>query len=162
MIDKAPSLKAGASVISLGENNKQEVEQQIQEAASENNSGDRVEGDPSTQEATDGSSEKEPKKTEETLEETREAKVDSEADKLKAETAPSEAPRIAATLTAEPEEQEQPKRPARAVEAPAPAPATISRSASVASEAQPLARAATPLYWRRLTARYMSVGPQPS
>jgi hypothetical protein len=150
-------------VISLGENNKQEAERQIQEATSENSSGDRAEGDPPTQEATDGSSEKEPKKTEETLEETRKAKVDSEADKVKAETPPSEAPRIAAALTAEPEEQEQPKRPQRAVEAPAPAPpATISRSASVASEAQPLARATTPLYWRRLTARYMTVGPQPS
>jgi hypothetical protein len=151
-------------VISLVENNKQEFEQQIQEATSEaNRSGERVEGDPSVQEATGESSEKEPKQTEET----RETKVDSEAGKVKTETAPNEVPSIAATFTAEPEEQEQTKKPERAERAeradqvPAP-PAAISRTASVASEAQPQARPTTPLYWRRLTARYMSVGPQPS
>lgn len=148
-------------MISLVENNKQEVEQQTQEATSETNrSGERVEGDPSVQEATGESSEKEPKQAEET----RETKVDSEADKVKTETAPREAPSIAATFTAEPEEQEptkKPERTERADQVPAP-PAAVSRSASIASEAQPQARPTTPLYWRRLTARYMSVGPQPS
>ena len=139
--------KAGASVVSLEENNKQEAEQQIQEPTSENSSGDRVEEDRPS-ESKGESSEKESKKTEETPE-----------TKVKAETAPSDAPRIANTLTEEPEAQEQSKKPERADGASAPA--TISRSSSVAQESQPPARA-TPLYWRRLTARYMSVGPQPS
>jgi len=147
--------KAGASVVSLGENNKQEVEQQTQEATSENMSGDRVEEDHPS-ESKDGTSEKESKKTEE---ETRETGADLGADKVKAETAPSDRPHIASSLTEEPEAQEQSKKPEPADEASA-AP-TISRSASVASEPQAPARA-TPLYWRRLTSRYMSVGPQPS
>ena len=158
-IDKTQPSKAGASVISLGEKNKQEVEPQVQEATSENTSGDRVEED-STSESKDGTSEKESKKTEE---ETRETGADLGADKVKAETASSDAPRIANALTEEPEAQEESKKPERADEASAP-PAAVSRTASVASaaqEPQPPARA-TPLYWRRLTARYMSVGPQPS
>lgn len=149
--------KAGASVASLGENNKQEVEQQAQEATSENTSGDRAEDHPS--ESKDGTSEKESKKT---GEEARETGADLGADKVKAETASNDAPRIANALTAEPEAQEESKKSERAVEASAPT--TVSRTASVASAAQdpqPPARAA-PLYWRRLTARYMSVGPQPS
>ena len=156
-IDKSQPPKAGASVVSLGgENNKQEVEQQTQEATSENVSGDRVEEDRPS-ESKDGTSEKESKKTEE---ETRETVADLGADKVKAETA--DAPRIANTLTEEPEAQEQTKKPERADEVSAPP--TNSRTASVSSlaqEPQPPARA-TPLYWRRLTARYMSVGPQPS
>jgi hypothetical protein len=157
-IDKTQPSKAGASVVSLGEKNKQEVEQQTQEATSENLSGDRVEEDHPS-ESKDGTSEKESKKTEE---ETRETGDDLGADKAKAETAPSDGPRIASALTEEPEAQEESKKPERADEASAPAP--VSRTASVASvaqEPQPPARA-TPLYWRRLTARYMSVGPQPS
>jgi hypothetical protein len=153
-IDKSQPPKAGASVVSLGENNKQEVEQQVQEATS----GDRVEEDHPS-ESKDGTSEKESKKTEE---ETRETGADLGADKVKAETAPSDAPRIANALTEEPEAQEQSKKPERADEASAPP--AVSRTASVASvaqEPQPPARA-TPLYWRRLTSRYMSVGPQPS
>lgn len=146
--------KAGTSVISLGENNKQAVEQQVQESTSENKSGDRVEEDHPS-ESKDGTSEKELKNTEET----RETAADVGADKVKAEIAPSDAPRIANTLTAEPEAQEPSKKPERADEAPAPT--TISRTSSVAQEPQPPARA-TPLYWRRLTSRYMSVGPQPS
>jgi len=144
-------------VVSLGEDNKQEVEGQIQEATSENGSGDRVEEDPS--ESKDGSSEKGSKKTEET----RETEIDSEADKVKTETPPSEAPRVADTLTEEPEAQEETKGPERVEEASgSPAnPRTASAQAPVAPESQPAARA-TPLSWRRLTARYMSVGPQPS
>ncbi len=140
--------KAGASAVSLGENNKQEVEQQIQESTSENVPGDRVEEDRPS-ESTDGTEEKESKKTEEETPET----------KVKAEAAPSDAPRIANTLTEEPEAQEQSKKPERADEASAPR--TVSRTSSVTQEPQPPARA-TPLYWRRLTSRYMSVGPQPS
>jgi hypothetical protein len=149
--------KAGASVVSLGEKNKQEVEQQVQEATSENTSGDRVDEDRPS-ESKDGTS-KESKKTEE---ETRETGADLGADKVKAETTSNDAPRIANALTEEPEAQEESKKPERADEASA-APA-VSRTASVASaaqEPQPPARA-TPLYWRRLTSRYMSVGPQPS
>ena len=153
-IDKAQPPTAGASVESLGKNNKQEVEQQVQESTSENMSGDRVEEDHPS-ESKDGTSEKELKKTEE---ETSKG-ADLEADKVKAETVPCEAPRIANTLTEEPEAQEPSKKPERADEAPAPP--AISRSSSVAQEPQPPARA-TPLYWRRLTARYMTVGPQPS
>jgi hypothetical protein len=156
-INKTQPPNAGASVVSLGENNKQEVEQQVQEPTSENTSGDRVEEDHPS-ESKDGTSEKESKKTEE---ETPETAADLGADKVKAETGPSDAPRIANTLTEEPEaqEQEQSKKPERADEASAPT--TISRTGSVSQEPQPPARAA-PLYWRRLTARYMSVGPQPS
>jgi hypothetical protein len=153
-IDKAQPQTAGASVESLGKNNKQEVEQQVQESTSENMSGDRVEEDHPS-ESKDGTSEKESKKTEE---ETSKG-ADLEADKVKAETVPGEAPRIANTLTEEPEAQEPSKKPERADEASAPP--AISRSSSVAQEPQPQARA-TPLYWRRLTARYMTVGPQPS
>jgi len=149
--------KAGASEVSLGESSKQEVEQQAQVATSENMSGDRVEH-PS--ELKDGTSEKESKKTEET----REAGADLGADKVKAETAPSDAPRIANALTEEPEaqeqEQERTKKPERADNASV-ASAANSRTSLVSQEPQPPARA-TPLYWRRLTARYMSVGPQPS
>jgi hypothetical protein len=157
-IDKTQPPKAGASVVSLGENNEQEVEQQVQEAASENMSDDRVEEDHPS-ESKDGTSEKESKKT---AEETRETGAELGADNVKAETAPSDEPRIANTLTEEPEAQEESKKPERADEASAPP--AVSRSASVASvaqESQPPARA-TPLYWRRLTSRYMSVGPQPS
>jgi hypothetical protein len=154
-IDETQPPKAGTSVVSLGENNKQEVEQQTQEATSENMSGDRVEEDHPS-EPKDGTSEKESKKTEE---ETRETGADLGADKVKAETAPSDGPHIASTLTEEPEAQEQSKKPEPADEASV-AP-TISRSASIAQEPQAPARA-TPLYWRRLTSRYMSVGPQPS
>jgi hypothetical protein len=156
-IDKTQPPKAGASVVSLGEKNKQEVEQQVQEATSENTSGDRVDEDRPS-ESKDGTS-KESKKTEE---ETRETGADLGADKVKAETTSNDAPRIANALTEEPEAQEESKKPERADEASA-APA-VSRTASVASaaqEPQPPARA-TPLYWRRLTSRYMSVGPQPS
>ena len=62
IIDKTLSPRAGIIVImSLGENNKQEVERQIWKAISENRSGDNcVEEDPL--ESRDGSSEKEPKK----------------------------------------------------------------------------------------------------
>jgi len=140
-------------VVSLGENSKQEVEQQIQEATSENKSGDRVEEDHPS-ESKDGTSEKGSKKTEETQE--------TGVDKVKTEAASSEAPRIANMLTEEPEQdQEQTKKPERADEAPATAVPTTTRTASVAQDPQPPARA-TPLYWRRLTSRYMSVGPQPS
>ncbi|KAF8504681.1 hypothetical protein F5888DRAFT_774347 [Russula emetica] len=156
-IDKTQPPKAGASVVSLGENNKQEVEQQTQEATSENMSGDRVEEEHPS-EPKDGTSEKESKKTEEETRETGPG-VDLGADKVKAETAPSDGPHIASTITEEPEAQEQSKKPEPADEASA-AP-TISRSASIATEPQAPARA-TPLYWRRLTSRYMSVGPQPS
>ena len=145
-------------MVSLGENNKQGVEQHVQEATSENTSGDRVEEDHPS-ESKDGASEKESKKTEV---ETRETGADLGADKVKAETAPSDAPRVANTLTEEPEAQEESKKPERADEASAPR--AVSRTASVASvsqEPQPPTRA-TPLYWRRLTSRYMSVGPQPS
>jgi hypothetical protein len=166
-VDETQPPKAGASVVSLGENIKQEAEQQpqAQEATSENTSGDRVEEDHRS-ESKDGTSEKESKKTEE---ETRETVTGADlgADKVKAETtAPSDAPRIASALTEEPEaqaqEQEPSKKPERADETSAPR--AISRSASIASSAQePQAPArATPLYWRRLTSRYMSVGPQPS
>jgi hypothetical protein len=154
-IDETQPPKAGASVESLGENNKQEVEQQVQESTSENVSGDRVEeGHPS--ESKDGTSEKESKKADE---ETRETGTDLEADKVKAETAPGDAPRIANSLTEEPEAQEESKKPERANEPSAPG--AISRTSSIAQEPQPPTRA-TPLYWRRLTGRYMSVGPQPS
>ncbi len=140
-------------MVSLGENSKQEVEQQIQEATSENKSGDRVEEDHPS-ESKDGTSEKGSKKTEETQE--------TGVDKVKTEAASSEAPRIANMLTEEPEQdQEQTKKPERADEAPATAVPTTTRTASVAQDPQPPARA-TPLYWRRLTSRYMSVGPQPS
>lgn len=143
-------------MISLAENNKQEAEQQVQESSSENVSGDRVEENHPS-ESNDETSEKESKKAEE---ETRETGADlGGADKVKAESAPSEAPRIANNLTEEPEAQEQSKKPERVDEAPAPV--TISRTSSVAQEQQAPARP-TPLYWRRLTARYMSVGPQPS
>ena len=159
-INETQPPKAGSSVVSLGNNNKQEVEQQVQEATSENTSGDRVEEDHPS-ESKDATSEKESKKTEE---ETRDTGADLGVDKVKSETASSDAPRIASTLTEEPEAQEQEpsKKLERADETSAPA--AISRTASVASAAQePQAPArATPLYWRRLTARYMSVGPQPS
>jgi hypothetical protein len=156
MIDKTLLPKAGASVsvVSLGESSKQEVEGQTQEATLENGPGDRVDEDPS--ESKDESSEKGPKKTEET----RETGIDSEADKVKTETTRSEAPRVADTLTEEPETQEETKGPERAEEASGP-PANPRTAAPVAPEPQPPARAA-PLYWRRLTARYMTVGPQPS
>jgi hypothetical protein len=154
-INKTQPPKAGASVISLEENNKQEAEQQIQEATSENRSGDHVEEDHPS-ESKDGASEKESKKTKE---ETRETEADLGADQAKAESAPSDAPRIANALTEEPEAQEESKKPERADGASAPQ--AISRTSSVAQEPQAPARA-TPLYWRRLTARYMSVGPQPS
>lgn len=132
---------------SLGETNKQEVEQQVQEATSENRSGDdRVEEDRS--ESRDGSSEKEPKKTEET------------PDKVKTETTSSEAPRIANALTEEPEAEEQTKGPERAAANEAPVPPAAPQTAPVAPEPQAAARP-TPLYWRRLTSRYMSVGPGP-
>jgi hypothetical protein len=155
-INRTQPPRAGASVVSLGEN-KQEAEQQVQEATSENTSGERVEEDHPS-ESKDGTLEKDSKKTEE---ETPETGADLEADKVKAETAPSDAPRIANALTEEPEaqEQEQAKKPERTDEAPAPP--AVSRTGSVSQEPQPPARVA-PLYWRRLTARYMSVGPQPS
>jgi hypothetical protein len=143
-------------VVSLGETNKQQAEQQVQEATSENRSGDdRVQEDRS--ESRDGSSEKEKKKTEETLG----TGVDSEADKVKTETTSSEAPRIANTLTEEPEAEEQTKGPERAAANEAPVPPAAPQTAPAAPEPQPPARPATPLYWRRLTSRYMSVGPGP-
>ncbi len=142
-------------MVSLGENSKQEVEQHTREATSENGPGDVEEERPS--ESKDGASEKGSKKTEE---ETRETGVDLVAD-VKTETAPSEAPRIANTLTEEPEAQEQTKKPER-VDGTS-APSAPSRTPSVAQEPQPPARATPPgLYWRRLTGRYMSVGPLPS
>jgi len=147
--------KAGASVVSLGESSKQEAEQQIREATSENGTGDRVEEDRPS-ESKDETSEKGSKMTEE---ETPETGADLVADKVKTETAPSEAPHIANTLTEEPEAQEQTKKPERVNEVSAPS--APSRTSSISQEPQPPARAA-PLYWRRLTARYMSVGPQPS
>ena len=161
-------------MISLGENSKQEVERQIQEAASENRSADHVEEDPSK--SRDGSSEKGPKKTEETpqiaidsegdkakteitaSEAPRQTGIGSEANKAKTETTASEVPRIAETLTDEPEAQEQTKTPGRADEASGSL--ANPRTAPAAPEAQ--VPRPTPLYWRRLTARYMSVGPQPS
>jgi hypothetical protein len=156
MVDKTLLPKAGTSVVSLGESNKLEVEGQIQEAASENESGDRVEEDSS--ESRDGSSEKGPEKTEE---ETLETGIDSEADKVKTETTPSEAPRIADTITEEPEAQEETKRPERTDEASGLPANPRTAPPAVAPEPQPAARTA-PLYWRRLTSRYMSVVPQPS
>ena len=156
-IDGTQPPKAGTSVVSLGENNKQEVEQQVQEAASE----DRVEH-PSARESkdSDGTSEKESKNTEEETHETG-ADLGADADKVKAEPAPSDAPRIANTITEEPEAQEEKTKKPERIEEASPSPAT-SRTSLIAQEPQPPARATTPLYWRRLTARYMSVGPQPS
>ncbi|KAI0002244.1 hypothetical protein BJV74DRAFT_43321 [Russula compacta] len=142
---------AGAAVISLGENNQQDVEQQTQEATSKNSPGDVEE--PSS-ELGDGSSEKGLKKTETTLE----TENDFGSDKVKVETTSSEAAQVADTLTEEPETQEQAERSGRADEA-AKDPAPAKPQAVV--EPQPPARA-TPLYWRRLTSRYMSMPPPPS
>ncbi len=128
----------------MGENNKQEVEQQVQKATTENNPGERVEANPSG--LGDETSEKGPKKTESSGETTN----DSTADKVKSEADTSEVARIATTLTEEPEAQEQTATQGRADEVAEP-PVT-SRSTAVA-EPQPPVRA-TPLYWRRLTARY--------
>jgi len=128
----------------VGENSKQEVEQQVQKATTENNPGERVEANPSG--LGDETSEKGPKKTESSGETTN----DITANKVKSEAATSEVARIASTLTEEPEAQEQTATQGRTDEVAEP-PVT-SRPTAVA-EPQPPVRA-TPLYWRRLTARY--------
>jgi len=133
------------------EDKPQEVEQQTQEVTSEDSTNDQVEEIP--RESEDGATEKELKKTENQ----RELGDGFGADKVKLETISREEPRIAATLSEEPEAQEQTERQVRANEPAAPS----SRASSITApppEAQVPARAA-PLYWRRLTARYMSVGP---
>jgi len=145
-------LKAGAaaSAMSQGENNKQDAEQQIQKATSDNNPDDRVEEH--APEIGDETSEKGSKKTEDT----RETRDD--ADKVKSEAVPGEVAPITGVLTEEPQARDQTQGQGRADEAAGP-PAS-SQPAPVA-EPQPPARA-TPLYWRRLTARYTAVAPQAS
>jgi hypothetical protein len=140
----------------MGEDNKQDVEPQIQNVKSENNPGDRVEEIASK--AGDETSEKGSK----TMESSGEARDDVGADKVKSETASGEVAHIIeAALTEEPEAQGQTvgrgssddaaARPAN----PQPTPA--------AAEPQPqVAARANSLYWRRLTARYMTTSPMPT
>jgi len=133
----------------------QEVEQQIQEATSENSTNDRVEEDP--RESRDGAAEK-------GLEMTgnpRESGDGFEADKVKLETISSEGPRIANTLSDEPEAQEQTETHVHADEPAAPSSRASSLTAPQGPEAQASSRP-TPLYWRRLTARYMTMAPASS
>jgi hypothetical protein len=147
-------LKVGAVVTSTGEDNKKDVEPQIQNVKSENNPGDRVEE--IAPKAGDETSEKGSK----AMESSGEARDDVGADKVKSETASGEVAHIAAALTEEPEAQDQTvgrssddaaARPAN----PQPTPA--------AAESQPQAAArANSLYWRRLTARYMTTSPMPT
>lgn len=139
-------------MISLGESKQQDVERQTQEASP----GDVEEPSP---ELGDGSSEKGSKKTETTPE----TGDDFGSDKVKVEiteATPSEAAQVADTLTEEPETEEQAERPGRDDEAAKPQPPAKPQAAPVA-EPQPPTRA-TPLYWRRLTSRYMSMPPPPS
>ncbi|KAI9452807.1 hypothetical protein F5148DRAFT_1235268 [Russula earlei] len=132
VIDETRSSKAGSAVKPL-DHKPQEVEQQIQEAKSENSSeAPRAPGD------------------------------DTGADQVKLETIRNEEPRIANTLSEEPEAQEQTERPVRAASDGGAQPR--SRSSSLLAplpEAQAPTRA-TPMYWRRLTARYVPIGPAAS
>ena len=135
--------KAGASVSSVGENNKQKVEQQVQKATTETNPGDRVVADPSGL-----GEEKDPRETESSGD----TRDDTDADKVKSEADSSEGARITGTLTEEPEAQEQTEGQGRTDEAAKP-PADPQPDSSL--ERQPSLRA-TPMYWRRFTTRYMT------
>jgi len=148
--------KTEAAVEPPVEDKPQEVEQQTEEATSGKSTNDRVEEGP--RESGDGATEKGSKESENP----RESGDGFGADKVKLETISREEPRIADTLSEEPEAQEQTERQVRASE---PAAAPSSRSSSLAAPLGPDAQVpprAAPLYWRRLTARYMSVAPASS
>jgi len=151
VIDMILVKKAEAAVSSAGENNKQEVEQQIQKANSENNPSDRVE------EVASKTGDETSEKGSKAIESPGETRYDVGADKVKSETASGEVASIAAALTEEPEVQEQTETQGSASEAAA-RPAGPPRPAPVAEAAN----RATPLYWRRLTSRYMTTSPMPS
>ena len=138
MIDKGLLTKAGDSVSSVGEDNKQEVEQQVQTATTETNPGVRVEAEPTL--------EKGPRKTESSSE----PRGDTDADKVKSEADSSEGARIAGTLTEEPEAQEQTAGQGRTDEDAKP-PANPDSMPERQSSLR-----ATPMYWRRFTTRYMT------
>jgi hypothetical protein len=133
-------------VSSVGESNEQEAQQQVQKATTDTNPGDRAEADPSGLE----SLEKGARKTESSGE----TKDDADANKGKSEADSSEGPRVATTLTEEPEAQEQTEGQGRTDEAAKP-PASTQPDSDSTSERQPSLRA-TPMYWRRFTTRYMA------
>jgi hypothetical protein len=92
------------------------------------------------------------------MESSGEARDDVGADKVKSETASDQVAHIAAALTEEPEAQETVGR--RSSDSARPA---NSQPTPAAAESQPQAAARpTPLYWRRLTARYMTTSPMPT
>ena len=140
MIDKGLLTKAGDSVSSVGEDDKQEVEQQVQTATTETNPGVRVEADPTL--------EKGPGKTESSSE----PRDDADADRVKSEADSSEGARIAGTLTEEPGAQEQTEGQGRTDEDAKP---PENPQPDSTPERQPSLRA-TPMYWRRFTTRYMA------
>lgn len=143
MIDKSLLTKAGDSVSSVGEENKQEVvEQQVHTVTKETNPGVRasVEADPTL--------EKGPRK----MESSSEPNGDNDADKVKSEADSSEGARIAGTLTEEPEAQEQTEGQGRTDEVAKP---PANPQADSTPERQSSLRA-TPMYWRRFTTRYMT------
>ena len=142
-IDKGPLTKA---VSSLGENDNQEVEQQVQKTTTEANPGDRVEANPS------GLGEETLEKGLRKTEGSGETREDADADKVKSEADSSEGARIAGALTEEPEAQEQTEGQGRTDEAAKPPADPQSDSTP---ERQPSLRA-TPMYWRRFTTRYMA------
>lgn len=116
----------------------------------ENNPGDRAEEVPPK--AGDEILEKGSK----AIESPGETRSDVGADEVKSETASGEVARITSALTEEPQAQEQTEREGSADDAAAARPANP-QPAPVA-EAAPRA---TPLYWRRLTSRYMTTSPMP-
>jgi len=143
VIDKGSLTKA---VSSVGENNEQEVEQQVQKSTTEANLGDRVEANSS------GLGEETLEKGLRKTENSGETRDDTDADKVKSEADSSEGARIAGTLTEEPEAQEQTEGQERTDDAAKP---QADPQADSTSERPPSLRA-TPMYWRRFTTRYMA------
>ena len=130
----------------MGESNEQEAQQQVQKATTDTKPGGRAEADPSGLE----SLEKGARKTENSGE----MMDDADANKVKSEADSSEGPRVAGTLTEEPEAQEQTEGQGRTDEAAKP-PSNSQPDSDSTSERQPSIRA-TPMYWRRFTTRYMA------
>jgi hypothetical protein len=137
-----------APTVNPVEENEQEDEQQVQEPTTENNPSDSVDTVAVPSGPGDETLEKVPK-TEETSSETRN---DVASDTVKSETTE---PRIAVALSEEPEAQAPTETQGRASDELAKPPADL----QPAPVAEPPVARATPLYWRRLTARYMTTLP---